>query len=321
MINVHLNGDIVRYPNIRQIQFENRQVADSHCICRYNVKESDCEAWKCRITAYQKWNDIKPRCIFAGCDLCPKHRERIELGKQEKSYLIDNVVYRRLASSAHYMIKESKTKVLFVTLTFPRFHNSKFENYLLLTNEEKKQFEYEVNQCFSKFVENIRTNYGCDGYIGVREFGSHTNRIHFHMLCAIPFVAFNRLNHAWCYSISDLCEYSGNAVQTNTKTRLIKNPTRTIRYVCKYFSKTRGQRSGTRIVFISNNIIQKPKNMSAPLESLLDSFKFDYMKQTSDFTTCFRITDENEFTVFCNKFLYSFFELSLKKPSKLHGFP
>lgn len=267
----------------------------------------DCPVWKQSITAWHKFNDIKPRCMLSGCEHCPGHQIHVLLGKQEKKFKIDNTIYRKLASSAHYLVKESDSKVLFITLTFPKF---------------TKKFTYnEINQAFSKFVENLRENYNCQGYIAVREFGKLTHRVHFHLLCALPFVPFNKLNAAWCHAISDLSDYSGRAITSDPKTRFITNPVRAMRYVCKYFSKAKGQRSHTRLVFFSNNIIQRPKNMDAPLESILDKFKFDYMKQTSDYTTCYRITDVKEFNRFCDKFLYPFFELSIKKRQSLYSFP
>jgi hypothetical protein len=303
MINIHLNGDIVRYPNISAIKAEIKNNNDNHYICRYNVHESECSVWKNSITAWHKFNDIKPRCILSGCDVCPGHQVQKELGNKKKNFKIDNAIYRKLASSAHYLVKESNHKTLFLTLTFPQFIN-------------KKPSYNEINKCFSKFVENLRTNYGCGGYIAVREFGSKSHRVHFHLLCSIPFVSFTRLNSAWCTAISNISVFT-----TDPRTKFVKNPVRAMRYVCKYFSKSRGQRSATRLVFVSNNIIQRPRSMDAPLESVLDSFKFDYMRQTSDFTTCYRITDNKEFDRFCNEFLYPFFEISSKKNQYLYAFP
>jgi hypothetical protein len=309
MINVHLNGDIVRCPDIASILARDREIKDQHNICRYNIQEDQCSAWQQSLINWQavKRCNQAGRCMLSGSDFCPGHQKQTLLGQAEKKFKIDNTIYRKLASSAHYLVKESKTKTLFLTLTFPPF--------------KKKPSYYETNKCFSKFVENLRTNYFCEGYIAVREFGKYTHRVHYHLLCAIPFTPFNKLNAAWCTAISDFSNYSGNAVQTDSKTKFIKNPIRAMRYVCKYFSKAKGQRSGTRLVFFSNNILQRPKNMDAPLESLLDSFKFDYMKQTSDYTTCYRITDEKEFNRFCDKFLYPFFELSTKKTQSLYAFP
>jgi hypothetical protein len=322
MINIHLNGDIVRCPDIANMLARNREIKDKHNICRYNVKELDCEVWKQSITAWQKFNDTKPRCMLSGCDLCPGHQKRKLLGSEEKTYKVDNSTYRKCASSGMFLYNESKSKTLFLTLTFPEFKKNEYNHLLILTESERNICLNEVNKCFSKFVENLRSNYNCEGYVAVREFGSNSNRVHFHLLCAIPFVPFDRLNAAWCAAISDISVFSRRAVTTDPEARIIRrNPARAIHYICKYFSKAKGQQSGTRLVFISNNILQRPKNMDAPLESVLDSFKFDYMKQTSDYTTCYRITDNKEFNRFCEQFLYPFFELSAKKSQSLYTFP
>ena len=322
MINVHLNGDIVRCPDISSILARDREYKDKRNICRYNIHESECEVWKKSITARHKFNDVQPRCMLACSDSCPGHQKRTLLGKENKSYKVDNSTYRKCASSGMYLYNESKSKTIFLTLTFPEFKENKYNHLLILTESERNTLLNEVNKCFSKFVHNLRKNYDCQGYVAVREFGATSNRVHFHLLCAIPFVPFNRLNAAWCAAISDISVFSKNAVTSDRENRVIKNdPARAIHYICKYFSKAKGQRSGTRLVFISNNILQYAKNMDAPLESLLDSFKFDYMKQTSDYTTCYRITDNKEFNRFCDKFLYPFFELSTKKSQSLYHFP
>ena len=319
MVNIHLNGDIVRCPDIAAILLRDREIKFNHHICKYNIKESTCTPYIHDKAEWKNEFEYEPHCKLSGCDICPGHRAQKELGNKQKKFKIDSVIYRKLASSAHYLVKESKNKTLFITLTFPKFKRQPNKN---CKNELcKTVFQNEINNAFSKFVENLRTNYGCNGYIAVREFGSKSHRIHFHLLCSIPFVSFVKLNAAWCAAISDISVFSRNAVTTDPRTKFVKNPIRAMRYVCKYFSKCRGQRSTTRLVFFSNNIIQRARQMDAPLESVLDNFKFDYMRQTSDYTTCYRITDTKEFNRFCDKFLYPFFELSDKKNNYLYAFP
>jgi hypothetical protein len=302
MINVHLNGDVIRCPDIAAIHLRNAALKESHRICKYNYLEDDCKAWQDSLLNWQsvKKNDTCGRCMLSGSILCSGHLKQVETGNKEKSFKIDNQVYRKIASSSHYLVRESKSKTLFITLTFPQF--------------KKKVSYHEINNYFSRFVENLRTNYNCGGYIAVREFGKNTHRVHFHLLLSIPFVPFPVLNAAWCNCIKDICSYSGSAILSDPKTRFIKNPARAMRYVCKYFAKCKNQKSSSRLIFVSNNILQKPIQMRDSSEyGFLDSFKFDYMKQTSDYTTCFRITDAKEFDRFCDKFLYPLFELSVKK--------
>lgn len=307
-----MNGDIVRCPDIAEIQRRAAEVRDKHRICKYNYHEDSCTTWQTSIKNFQNVKDFNNcgRCPLAGSDICPGHIDRVNKGTGEKKFNIDNTVYRKIASSAHYLVKESDNKVLFITLTFPNF---------------KKKVSYnEINKYFSKFVENLRTNYDCGGYIAVREFGKKTHRVHFHLLLSIPFVPFRRLNDTWCNTIADICDYSPNALTTDKKTLFIRNAGRALRYVCKYFSKSKGQRSGTRLVFMSNNIIQKAKRLPETpgfnMTSLLKDYKGIYIQQTSDYSTCYRITNSKEFERFCNNFLYPFFELSIKS-TELYSFP
>lgn len=298
MLNFHLNGDIVRCPPMREIQKRLAETRDTHRICKYNIHEDSCNAWQSQFKC--------GRCSLACSDLCPGHIKRTWDGLKAKKFKIDSGVYRKLSSAAHYLVHESKTKTLFITLTFP-----KFKRYVT---------DKEINECFSRFVENLRTNYKCGGYIAVRERGEKNNRVHFHLLLSIPFVPFTDLNNTWCHTIKDICVYSPSALRTTKDTVFIKNPVRALKYVCKYFSKARGQVSKTRLVFISNNILIKPVGLSESINDILKDYKGIYIQQTSDYTTCFRITDFNSFYRFCTKFLYPLFELSEKPPDFLYSF-
>jgi len=308
MINIHLNGDLVRCPDMRAIKLRLIEKNLKQGRCKFGITEYKCPAWVqyCLEKPQIKQLSYFGRCYLSGCNLCPNHIKRIELGKMDKSFKIDNTVYRKLSSTAHYLVKESKTKTLFITLTFPQF---------------KKKITYnEINIYFSKFMENLRKNYDCGGYIAVREFGKKTHRVHFHILLSIPFVPFIYLNNIWCNCISDICHYSRNALTTDKKTVFIRNPGRALKYVCKYFAKCRGESSKTRLVFMSNNIIQRPKQCNDSIESILKDYKGIFIQQTSDYTTSYRITNTKEFLRFCNNFLYPFFELS-DKNEYLYSFP
>jgi hypothetical protein len=318
LINVHLNGDIVRCPDRAAILLRIAERNDVERRCKYNIREYECERWKEYVLKQPgaKMFSQYGRCVFAYSDSCPMHLKRVQTGNKKKKFRIDNATYRKMASSGIYLYNESKNKTLFLTLTFPPFRGK--HKYT------KSIFENEVlNIYFSRFVENLRKNYDCGGYIAVRERGKVGNRIHFHILLSIPFVPFCDLTTSWCNTIKDICYYSPNAITSDPETVLIKNnPCKAIRYICKYISKCKGQESDSRIVFISNNIIQKSKSIrGASIESVLSGYKFDYYSPTSDYTTLFRITDSEEFNRFFKEFLHPFFELSVKKNRELYSFP
>lgn len=316
MINVHLNGEVIRCPDIAAIHRRALEIKDKHKICRYNYLESDCQAWQKSLTIFQtiKRTACAGRCTLFCTNECPGHLRQLERGNKQKTFKIDGSVYRKLASSAHYLVKESETKTLFITLTFPQFKKKHKLTKHIFENEI-------INSYFSKFVHNLHENYNCGGYIAVRERGKKGNRIHFHLLLSIPFVAFSILNDTWCNTIKDICFYSSNALTSDPKTLFIRNPVRAMRYVCKYFAKGKGQVSESRLVFMSNNIIQRPKKVYDTIESILSGYKSIYIEQTSDYSTRFRITDAKEFNRFCENFLYPFFELTVKKPQNLYSFP
>lgn len=302
MLNIHLNGDIVRCPNMVEVQKRVQEIRDKHRLCKYNCHESQCRTW----INYIIENKLSGRCVLSGSALCPMRERQRLFGERQKMFKIDQGIYRKMASAAHYLVKESDNKVLFITLTFPKF---------------KRKFTYdELNQAFSRFVENLRTNHNCQGYIAVRENGTNnTFRPHFHLLASIPFIPWDKLNSLWCSAISDICDYSKNAVRSDPKTLFIKNPGRALRYVCKYFAKAKFTSSTSRLVFISNNIIQHHKRFEGRPEDILKGYKGIYINQPNDYCTIYRVTDAADFDKFCSEFLYPLFEL-YKKPAELYSF-
>jgi hypothetical protein len=302
MVNVHLNGDLVRMPDISAAKKRAYELRDKKHICKYNVYENSCASWQNSLKCWQNVKDFNNtgRCMLSGSDLCPGHVSQKKQGEIKKTFKIDNPVYRKLSSAAHDLVKSSQKKTLFLTLTFPPFKHNPTEN--------------EINHCFSKFVENLRENYSCSGYVAVREYGENTHRVHYHILCSLPYTDFVTLNRAWCHAISNISDFAGNAIRTTKETLFIHNPGRALRYVCKYFAKSKYTTSSTRIVFISNNLIKNPIRLKINVTDLLSGFKGIYINQTSDYTTCFRITNPEEFDRFCKEFLYDAFEKEFNYP-------
>lgn len=309
----------MRCPNIPEVQKRAQEIRDAHSICKYNMHECSCFAWLAKVNTHK----FSGRCTLSGSNDCPMYKRQKENGKKEKTFRIDNKTYRKISSGAHLMVKASKHKTLFVTLTFPKF--------------KRKHNEKEINQCFSKFMENLHNNYGVKNYIAVKEYGEDNGRAHFHLLLSIKFTDFNLLNSAWCAAISNISEPSRNAFTTRKDHIIIRSPGRALRYACKYFSKSRGTVSKSRLVFISNNLLSHVEEIhtadrdgviiktekkrvsnikitsSGCVEDILKGYKGIYIKQTSDYSTCFRITNPVEFDRFCKLYLYELFDLNKNK--------
>jgi hypothetical protein len=251
---------------------------------------------------------------LSGTSECPGHIRQTEHGNKAKKFKIDSVNYRKLASAGHYLVKTSKHKSLFLTLTLPPFKSK---------HKYTKSFIYEefVNQAFSRFVHNLRENYHCAGYVAVREYGTDNYRLHFHIVCSLPYTSFSDLNSAWCSSISYLCNYSANAITTRRENRILRNPGAAIRYICKYISKSKNQESDTRLIFISNNLLRKPISIDCDVTTLLKGYKGIYINQSSDYTTVYRITDSKSFDLFCYEFLYDLFKIPIGWTDFLHPAP
>lgn len=177
-------------------------------------------------------------------------------------------------------------------------------------------------------MENIRKSkkYRAEGYIAVRERGGKNDRLHYHLVVSIKFVSFIDLNRAWCRAISDYCEFSKNAIQSDGSNRVLKSPSRAIRYICKYISKSKNLKSWTRLYFVSNNLlsseqvneetgeVRRISNIKRDLPrkgvdivSLLRQYKGLEIK-TFEYVTTFKVTDPREFNKFCFLYLYPLFD-------------
>jgi hypothetical protein len=328
MISLHFNGDIVEHPDTALNYKRRIALYDATGRCKYGRREIYCPAYMDYIKSrpdIKKMSDY-PRCVLSGCQsdklklnpvkihkptarkrklttapnlfitnmpVCPVVKELNRRANIKKQYEITNSTYRRIASAGHYLIRTSKNKTIFITLTFPKF--------------KKPQTDDQLNQYFSKFMENLRQNYRCEGYVAVREHGETYGRTHYHIICSMPFTDYRHLNRVWCDTIKDICYMSANALQTTRKKSVIYDHAGALRYVCKYFSKVRRQKSDSRIVFISHNLTKKPVQFRCSPEAILSEYKNIYIRHY-DWTTVFSTTDAKEFRRFAKNVLYPAFE-------------
>jgi len=306
MITIHYNGDVVSGPDMVRAAEDRKIRNDKNRQCIYGRDEIKCDTWLAHCKDQPEIKKISDfgRCSLHRCDKCPMYQLRVKAGNQIKKYKIDSKDYRKLSSGSHWLLKHNKNKLVFFVLTFPptlKKHKLTKSFYLNETS----------NQYFSKFVENLKENYNCSGYVAVKEIGSKFGRCHFHILACFPFVNLMRLNNAWCSTIKTICEYSNHALQTRRGHRIVNGDTgRAVRYICKYISTTKKLRheSYSRLVFISNNLLHKKmKYDDINPSELLKGYKSIFIS-TFDFVTIFRITDPKSFDDFCNNVIYSIFD-------------
>lgn len=166
---------------------------------------------------------------------CPGVKKQRECGKQDKTFGIDYQTYNAIADRCAWMYQNKTYKLLFVVLTFPNF--------------KRDVSELEINEAFSKFIENMRRNYHLRHYLAIREGDGLNSRFHYHLILDMPFKPFIAINSAWNSAISDFCEHSKNAFRTKRGSYFIRDIAGAVRYIAKYISKSIGFRSMTRIFF------------------------------------------------------------------------
>lgn len=187
---------------------------------------------------------------------------KVKAGKTRKSFSINNRTYRKVSSSSVRLWKKKRNKVIFLTLTFP-----------FLIDELK------ANICFSKFIDNLKHNFGLHSYIAVKElnFQDKIGTVpHFHCIFDIPFIHVSKLNRAWIRTFSELHPGSVNALRLGSPKHgtIVKTPTRLVKYICKYTTKMRGNSYKARCIFISHNITSNPVDIDYyDFLSLIEDFK------------------------------------------------
>ena len=123
MLKVHFNGEIVRCRDMKQIANRTKERNDQEHRCMYGIQQYRCNTYleNCKKEAEVKKIDTGKKCLLTHCADCPQYNLRKLQGNKQKTYTIDWKKYRQIASSAHYLIKTSQHKTLFLTLTFPAF--------------------------------------------------------------------------------------------------------------------------------------------------------------------------------------------------------
>lgn len=203
--------------------------------------------------------------------------------KKGRKFQLTYSKYRLLSCAAVELIKTAKNKVIFLTLTFPN----------PITDEK-------ANRVWNTFIKNFRKTYHCNDYMGVLEHTQKGNP-HYHFLADYPFQSVASINAAFSSAYTSVTGNSGS----NNMVRLPKNSPSVVgdaagmvRYLCKYFSKSRGQHYTARCYFISRGLRQRiepieltPEQYRALYENLNAAkvYNFDHCS-----VNCFEATKANE---------------------------
>jgi len=123
-------------------------------------------------------------------------------------------------------------------------------------------------------MDNLTTNYYVENYIAVKEF-TEKGVIHYHLLVDYPFVDIRRINTAWCNTFPIDIPGSKNAVRLPKNHRsIVKDLHRTVKYLCKYISKSRDVEYDSRCHFISHEICSHPIEIDYEIaEKLINAYK------------------------------------------------
>jgi hypothetical protein len=228
----------------------------------------------------QLWND---RIYKRGC---PGIQKQKECGTIEKTYGIDFQTYNQIADRTAFMYHNRKHKLIFAALTIPPTKTEINGNLL--------------NEAFSKFIENLRTNYDLLHYIAIREGDGLNTRYHYHVIFDVRYISFIKLNSAWCHALRDICDFSNNAFRTKSKSFYIKDIAGAISYITKYISKEIGTRSDSRVFFCdreTSNAIVKIR-FDNDLQDIKENFKSIRRKILNDYVCRFTFANKRDQNLF-----------------------
>lgn len=315
MLTVHYAGSLVKHPDTARAYKRRQEYYAEKGKCKHGVT-----VWQCsdamkeakRITREGKKIDTDT-CQLGSCGMCPAYRSQVENGKKEKKFRITNRHYTEIADRVAYMKDNAKHKLLFLTLTLPKFKKDVKLNTI----------DNEINKAFSRFVENLTEHYGLTAYLAVKEGDGVNKRYHFHLIAVLPFHSFIKLNNAWLSAISNLCEPSPNALTTDRNARFIRSTASAVRYICKYISKSRGIASKTRIIFCDRETAQAAVRVQTDhsKEELTEGFKSVRAFEMNDYVIKYTIADRKEFDRFFKTVIKPLFNSAGRNTAELYCFP
>lgn len=315
MVTLHYSGNMVKHPDTKAAYNRKIERYEKEGKCLYGVTCYKCPFFQQKAKQQPLNKPLNSSvCHYTRHKDCPGNIKQQQAGKERKKFTLTGRHYREIADRTAWMFQNAKSKILFITLTFPKF--------------KRDVTETELNQAFSKFVENLASTYKRGHYLAVREGTTFEQgndidkRYHYHLVIELPFIDFRTLNNSWLHAISDFCEPSSNALTTDREARFIKSVASVVRYISKYISKAKGQGSSTRIIFTDRETAQA--QIKTRIDNHIDEFKEAFKTlesyELNDYVTVYSIRDRREADRFFNQVVKILFD-SHSPGTELYHFP
>jgi hypothetical protein len=295
VVTLHYNNSLIVHPDTRrsfEVKLENNLKLGR---CRFGINCHECKNFVQYELDLQKLSG-KPRKIVAtDCQLfkhkdlkpyCPGRRRQKECGTMLKTFGIDFQTYNQIADRTAYMYHNRSNKLIFIVLSLPTLKKSINGNQL--------------NEAFSRFIENLRNNYRLRHYLCVREGNGLDARYHYHCILDIRYTSFIKLNAAWNSVLSDFCDFSKCAFRTKKKSYFIKDIAGAISYISKYVSKSIGERSDSRVFFCDRETANAyvKQRFDTDIDDLKTDFKTIRRKILNDYVCRYTFQSKKEQNLF-----------------------
>ena len=314
MVTLHYNNSLIVHPDTRgsfEVKLKNNLRLGR---CRFGINCHECKNFVQYETDMQKISG-KPRKIIAtDCQLykhkdlkqfCPGRMKQKECGTIDKTFGIDFKTYNQIADRTAFMYHNRKNRLIFVVLSLPE----------LKIDINGKQ----LNEAFSRFIENLRTTYRLQRYLCVREGDGLNTRYHYHCIFDIRYTSFVKLNAAWNSALSDFCYFSKCAFRTKKKSYFIRDIAGAISYISKYVSKSIGQRSESRVFFCDRDTANAfvKQRFDTDIDDLKTNFKTIRRKILNDFVCRYTFHSKKEQNLFFHSVVKILFQSDWITPGLL----
>ena len=311
LATLHYNSTIIMHPDTRASFARKLENNLKEGRCRFGI---DCLSCRNFIQYELDLQTIrgKPGKIKPGdCQLykhsdykeyCTGYLKQRECGQQAKTFGIDFKTYNQIADRTAFMYHHRRNRLIFVALTLPPL---------------KKQINgNELNEAFSRFIENCRTNYNLRHYLAVREGNGLDTRFHYHVILDIRYTSFIKLNSAWVHSLGDFCHSSRNAFRTKKKSYFIRDVAGAVSYISKYVSKTIGQRSDSRVFFCDRETAQAfvKQRFDNDIDELRGDFKSMEKRILNDFVCRITFKSKRDQNIFFHTVVKILFDANWTTP-------